>query len=391
MRLIVSDIDGFRETLNLINRFSEVYWFQPKNSYSLYTQIVKLLSTNSEVIEVPDKNILIKTNQNLIKRKLYHIEQSYTEGAIVTNTNPKVTIGVTCYNLGKYLMECLTSVDKQTYQNLEVFVLNDASTDEYTNEIFKQCQSIFTNYSFISLEKNIGLGAARNYLINRATGDYFLPLDADNVLLPFGIEKFVSAAQSSEATITTCIKKDFDLSSGYYIFTGGYIPSVLRTNICGDACSLFSINFLRKFTHPEDKEVRTHDWGLMAAAVATKEKITYYPYPLYEYRIRPDSMIRGAVEEQQQYYLRQYLSQIPPSEWSPRQIYMLLTATQQLLQSTKVQDERQQNLVAKFKELEFQLQQSRERIAAMETSKFWRLRTLWLKIKRKLGLPTNES
>ncbi|GET43887.1 hypothetical protein MiSe_87130 [Microseira wollei NIES-4236] len=286
-----------------------------------------------------------------------------------TYSLPKVTIGVTCYNLGKYLLECLNSLSVQTYKNLEVIVLDDASTDEHTQEVIHQAQLMFPNFKFIKSNINRGLGASRNYLIELAEGDYFIPFDADNIALPFMVEKYVKAAVGSNAAIvnspmmafgthTIGVKRDPSI----YSFTGGLLPAMLQCNCWGDAASLFSIIILRKFKHPEDRGVVCHDWQIMVATSVTSEKMGYYTYPLYFYRLRPDSMMHSNKNHaRDQYHLRRYLSQIEPSNYSHRQIYMLLTATQQLLQS-------QQHWQSQLQQAQVELERAKSEIAAMKTS-----------------------
>ena len=120
-----------------------------------------------------------------------------------------MTVGVTCYNLGKYLLDCLNSLNVQTYKNLEVIVIDDASTDEYTQEVINQAELMFPNFQFIKSNINRGLGGSRNYLIEIAEGDYFLPFDADNVALPFMVEKYVKAALVSNAAIVNSLMYGF--------------------------------------------------------------------------------------------------------------------------------------------------------------------------------------
>ncbi|MBD1837186.1 glycosyltransferase [Coleofasciculus sp. FACHB-501] len=430
--LIVSDTGGFRETLQLINRSSGVYWFKPRDPNSLFNTITTALSNYPEKALVPDRESLEAVNKDLLIRKINYIEKAVGKESQAKHDELKITVGVTCFNSGKYLMECLSSIETQTYKNIEVIVLDDASTDGYTQEVFNHARSLFTSYKFIKLETNIGLGASRNYLVELAAGKYFLPVDADKVLLPFAVEKFVAAACQSHAAVVTCSKKNFDISHKILNFTGGSLPSVIKRNICGDACSLFSVEFLRRFKHTESKDIRNQEWEIMAAAVATGEKIAYYPYALYEDRVCADSRVNSTSHLKEQYHLRQYLSQIKPSEWSERQIYMLLTATQQLLQSeershsqlqqaqshlehtqshlehtqsqlehTQSQLEHTQSQLehtqSQLEHTQSQLEHTQaelwlwqQRAGAMESSKFWKLRKAWFRLKQAAGLAEDE-
>lgn len=399
INLVVSNTGGFRETLNLIDRNSGIHWFESKNSLNLANtieKVLKKLDTGSYSINVPGSTMLKKINQGIIDRKIDYIIQKSdlypNRDKVNTTSYPTVTIGITCYNLGEYLMECLTSVEAQTYPHIEVLVLDDASTDEYTQDIIHKAKEIFPKFTFTEFQTNVGLGEARNYLVEQAKGEYFLPLDADNILLPFAIEHFVEAAIYSQAKIVACKKKDFGESYGEVNFLGGPLPLLLQENICGDACSLFLTEFLREFRHAKNRDVCTHDWEIMTAAYITGKKIVYYPYHLYEYRIRKESMIRGTFFAKEQYYLRQYLAKISPKEWKERQIYMLIMSSQLMAQQlsyvweTQSQHQNINNAGNVYEELK----QVKMRIEAMESSKFWKLRKVWFKVKRFFGYGNNE-
>jgi len=398
--LVVSDTGGFRETFALVERNSGVYWFKPAVPSSLAEMLSKAISRHPEQPTVSDHSTLVKTNQKLLMQKKEFIGQVFEQQAkTVEPSFPKVTIGVTCYNLGQYLIECLTSVEAQAYRHLEVIVFDDASPDVTTQEYIEHAKILFPNYKFIRASHNLGLGGARNCLIEMAEGDYFLPLDADNRLMSFSVKNFVEAAIANQAAIVICPMLYFGASNGIHNFRLSSLSHLLYMNVTGDACSLFSTALLKKFKHPERRDCSTHDWCIISAAIATDEKVVHYPYPLYEYRQRPDSMIKGASIPKERYYLRQYLAQIPPVNWSPRQLYMLMTGVQQLNAQLSASQAETAAAKADIKEVkqrlrrlrtckeaaERELEQSQSRIAAMETSKFWKFRKGWFKLKRMFG------
>ena len=403
--LVISKTGGFQETLGIVERTSGVYWFESGNSKSLAEMLSKAISRHPEVPSVAKKQELITTNQNLLTQRQKLISQAFKASTqTLEHSNPKVTIGVTCYNLGAYLIECLTSIESQTYRNLEVFVFDDASPDLDTQDHIIHAQSLFPNYKFIRAERNLGLGAARNRLIEMATGEYFLPLDADNRLIPFGVEKFVEAAIASQAAVIICPMLSFGIYNGVHNFRLSALPDLLHTNFIGDACSLFSMDLLRRFKHPERHDCSTQDWCIITSAIAINANVVHYPYPLYEYRQRANSMIKNASLSKERYHLRQYLAEIPPAEWSPRQLYMLMTNLQQLNSQLETSRSETTTLRTELKELrqnlrrvknsriaiQDELQQAKDRIQAMATSKFWTMRKGWFKLKKLLRLPNPE-
>ena len=76
------------------------------------------------------------------------------------NININISVIIACYNVEKYLVQCLDSIINQTYKNLEIIAVNDGSTDS-TLSILKQYQSQDARIIVID-QKNQGLSGARN-------------------------------------------------------------------------------------------------------------------------------------------------------------------------------------------------------------------------------------
>lgn len=96
----------------------------------------------------------------------------------MTFMNEAVTILIPCYNGQKYLERCLDSCVKQTYQNLQILIVNDGSNDESQNIIEAYIQK-YPNISLIN-QTNSGLAKTRNVLIENAQTKYGFFLDADD-------------------------------------------------------------------------------------------------------------------------------------------------------------------------------------------------------------------
>ncbi len=92
---------------------------------------------------------------------------------------PKVSIIIPCYNYGQYLDEAVQSVLAQTYQDFEIIIVNDGSTDELTNKLLATYNKPKTT---VLSQTNKGLGAARNSGIKVSSGEYIVCLDADDSL-----------------------------------------------------------------------------------------------------------------------------------------------------------------------------------------------------------------
>lgn len=92
----------------------------------------------------------------------------------------KFSIIVPCYNAEKYLREALDSVRRQSYADWECVCTDDGSTDS-TGAILDEYAASDRRFVVIH-QKNGGEGAARNVAMSQMTGDWFLFLDADDIL-----------------------------------------------------------------------------------------------------------------------------------------------------------------------------------------------------------------
>ena len=102
-----------------------------------------------------------------------------------------VSVTVVTYNSGRFIKRCLESVLEQKYGNLEVVVVDNASTDgtvDILEQFADRCR-IYYN------DENIGFAAAQNQAISLAQGDWILTLNPDVLLLPNFIQALVEAGQ----------------------------------------------------------------------------------------------------------------------------------------------------------------------------------------------------
>lgn len=117
------------------------------------------------------------------------------------NEEVKVSIIIPCYNYGKTIDRAVNSVLKQTYQNFEIIIVNDGSTDEKTNKKLANYTKPKTKVIHIS---NQGPSVARNTAIEAAKGKYILPLDADDEIDPTYLEKAVKILDEDDDVSIVC-------------------------------------------------------------------------------------------------------------------------------------------------------------------------------------------
>lgn len=114
-------------------------------------------------------------------------------------SNPLISVVIPVYNTAPYLEKCLDSVVKQTYQNLQVIIINDGSTDN-SAEICQKFTNKDNRIEFIN-KQNEGVSIARNIGIEKSKGEWIYFLDSDDFI---DLNMF-------EYLIETAFKKECDI------------------------------------------------------------------------------------------------------------------------------------------------------------------------------------
>lgn len=119
---------------------------------------------------------------------------------------PQVSIIMNCYNSSKYLREAIDSVYAQTFKDWEIIFWDNASTDE-SPQIAKSYDS---KIKYFRGQENVSLGKARNWAIERASGEYIAFLDCDDKWLPEKLQKQIDIFNNEPETAF--------IYTNYYLF-----------------------------------------------------------------------------------------------------------------------------------------------------------------------------
>lgn len=92
---------------------------------------------------------------------------------------PLLTVIIPVYNTSEYIDRCIESVINQTEQNIDIIIINDASTDN-SNAIIQNYAAAYPRINYINLPSNIGVGNARNIGISNAKTKYIAFIDSDD-------------------------------------------------------------------------------------------------------------------------------------------------------------------------------------------------------------------
>lgn len=108
----------------------------------------------------------------------------------------EVTIGIPVYNVEKYIRQTLDSALAQTFQSIEFLICDDCGNDSSIDIVkeYQQNHSRGKDIRIVRQPHNMGIGAARNRMIDESHGRFFYSLDADDIITPDAIELLYNAA-----------------------------------------------------------------------------------------------------------------------------------------------------------------------------------------------------
>ena len=204
----------------------------------------------------------------------------------------KISIIIPCYNHGKYVMDAINSVEKITDKSLyELIIVNDGSTDEFTNEILTDVANKGYNVIF---QQNQGLATARNNAIAIANGEYILPLDADNMIRTEYIYQGIGILSANKNISVVYGDAELFGDKKGILKQGEYnLQKLLLYNYI-DACAIFRKTLWEQMGG-YDKNMAypgIEDWDLWLGASFQGHKFYYIDEVLFDYRVLHNSMIK---------------------------------------------------------------------------------------------------
>jgi glycosyltransferase involved in cell wall biosynthesis len=219
-----------------------------------------------------------------------------------SSASPPVTVGIAHYNLGQYLSAALSSLAAQSYKNLEVIVVDDGSTEAGSIAAFAEMEERFSGFRFVR-QPNGGIGAARNRCLAEAGGEFFIPMDADNIARSDMVERFVAAIERNPSlSAMTCYFLAFSecdsdiprqISYANRPVGGPHALSCIR-NIYGDANGILrTADFRAIGGYETDRGTSCEDWEAYVKLIHAGKRIGVVPDYLFYYRHRDAGFSRS--------------------------------------------------------------------------------------------------
>lgn len=173
---------------------------------------------------------------------------------------PKVSVLVAVYNAEAFLPVCLDSLSGQSYRNIQVICIDDASTDNSLN-ILHDYAMRDNRIEVIHLEENGGQAHARNCGLQRASGDFVCMVDADDWLSADAIERMVEAFdEQTDCVLFDLVYQYADHETPYQMprfekLTG---EEAFRLSLTWEIHGLYAIRAHIHHRHPYDETCRSY-------------------------------------------------------------------------------------------------------------------------------------
>lgn len=221
----------------------------------------------------------------------------------------KITVAIACYNLEDWIADCLNSVIFQDYQNIEILVVDDHSTDKSADVVNKLImEHPERDFRLIINEKNMGLCKVRNIAIEEARGEAIFFMDGDDTIelgslslfhqrmVKTGVEVVCGSFRKIDFTGKTLITKQFpdDTVKGNFAFAT-YIEKNIRDFFWLPIWNnLYRLDFLRTNNILCAAHYRKHEGSLFSFKVALNaQSVSYIHHVTYNWLNVSTSITNG--------------------------------------------------------------------------------------------------
>ncbi|MEO7046844.1 MAG: glycosyltransferase [Ferruginibacter sp.] len=216
---------------------------------------------------------------------------------------PLVTVGLALYNGADYIIETLNSINNQTYNHIEIVIVDDGSKD-HSFEICRQWETV-SRFPVFFLKNviNMGLPAARNVLISKANGKYLSLFDQDDIMLPNKIENDVSFFEKRQENVALIYSNLNLINEKGEFFGNGYFERIgfqgqantdvflelVQTNFIPAPSVMLRSEILKK-SGGYDESLQFDDWD-MWLRISKDYQFVFHDKVNVNYRIHNSSMM----------------------------------------------------------------------------------------------------
>ena len=209
--------------------------------------------------------------------------------------SPLVSVIMPAYNSATFISEAIQSVLAQTHANLELLIIDDASSDN-TIEIIKAFQRKDSRIKLFKNTSNQGAGITRNTGIKEAKGAFTAFLDADDLWLPEKLNVQLEFMAMHDLAMTFSSYNLMDESGILLNKKVKALPvltyqKLLKSNYVGNLTGIYNVEKLGKIYCPKLR--KRQDWALWLTILSKIDSTKGIEKPLANYRIRENSISKN--------------------------------------------------------------------------------------------------
>ena len=306
------------------------FLFDPNQSSSLEEKIHVICSLENEVInritgeavntikEECNPQAYFERKMNLLKQHKVQRENIFPFCTSFSNEemangqinaeNSTLSVIVPYYNMGKYVHETIASIDASTYQDKEIIIINDGSTEEGSCRALELLKGR-PDVKIID-QQNQGLPTARNRGVVEAKGRYIAFLDPDDIVDKDYYQKAITILQQKmNVHFVGCWVQYFDGSTGRWPALNPEPPLLLYHNMTNSSSLVHrKDSFLKSGLYDPAFVYGMEDYDSVVTLVKKGYRGVIIPEFLFFYRVRKNSMVRK-FNDSIRLYLQQLLAE----------------------------------------------------------------------------------
>lgn len=205
---------------------------------------------------------------------------------------PLVSVIMPAFNSEAFIKEAIYSVQGQSHQNWELFIIDDAS-DDSTVAVVEEISARDNRIHLIKNTENLGPGPSRNAGTEAATGDFIAFLDADDLWLSHKLEvqlRFMEQENQVMCFSSYILINESGTNTGKFVEALPVLSyhKLLRSNYVGNLTGIYNVQKLGKIYAPNIR--KRQDWAIWLQILKKTGECKGILQPLAAYRVRKESL-----------------------------------------------------------------------------------------------------
>jgi len=324
-KIVLASIHGGQS--EIIENGVDGFLFDHNNPKTFKDQLQQIISLPDERIKEIGEKAFSKIQKEFAYKNIYDQKIRLFENIALTGKSTKsfpfirpqniltslpepqsegelLSVVVPFFNMGKYIAETIASIVNSTYKKLEIIVVNDGSTG---NENLEILGILAKKYGIRVINKtNEGLSLARNEGARHAEGKYLAFLDPDDTIESHYFETAIRVLKSYDNLyFVGCWAKYFGDSTGYWPTFNPEPPYLLVHNMINSSALVYKKDtFLKAGLNDPKMVFGMEDYESVISMIEKGYQGVALPEPLWNYRVRKDSMARAFTKSKQLYLYR---------------------------------------------------------------------------------------